>query len=71
MHVGVDSFVSAVTDPETGRLVGPEERIEHLLEEIALADTRGRAHHPDPARQRSDGAQRRRPGPGLPAVRHP
>jgi probable LLM family oxidoreductase len=41
MHVGVDSFVSAVTDPTTGREVGPEERIEHLLEEIALADTSG------------------------------
>ena len=41
MHVGVDSFVSAVTDPSTERLVGPEERIEHLLEEIALADTSG------------------------------
>jgi probable LLM family oxidoreductase len=41
MHVGVDSFVSAVTDPETGREVGPEERIEHLLEEIALADASG------------------------------
>ena len=41
MHVGVDSFVSAVTDPTTERLVGPAERIEHLLEEIALADTSG------------------------------
>ncbi|HEY5049586.1 MAG TPA: LLM class flavin-dependent oxidoreductase [Acidothermaceae bacterium] len=41
MHVGVDSFVSAVTDPVTGREVGPEERIEHLLEEIALADAAG------------------------------
>ncbi len=41
MHVGVDSFVSTVTDPETGRRVGPEERIEHLLEEIALADSSG------------------------------
>jgi probable LLM family oxidoreductase len=41
MHVGVDSFVSAVTDPETEHLVGPEERIEHLLEEIALADASG------------------------------
>jgi probable LLM family oxidoreductase len=41
MHVGVDSFVSAVTDPATERLVGPEERIEHLLEEIALADAAG------------------------------
>jgi probable LLM family oxidoreductase len=41
MHVGVDSFVSAVTDPATGRVVGPEERIEHLLEEIVLADAAG------------------------------
>ena len=41
MHVGVDSFVSTVTDPATGRVVGPEERIEHLLEEIALADASG------------------------------
>src|SRR5690349_10949294 len=41
MHVGVDSFVSTVTDPSTGRVIGPEERIEHLLEEIALADTSG------------------------------
>jgi probable LLM family oxidoreductase len=41
MHIGVDSFVSAVTDPDTERLIGPEERVEHLLEEIALADTSG------------------------------
>src|SRR5918997_5684468 len=41
MHVGVDSFVSAVTDPESERLIGPEERMEHLLEEIALADEVG------------------------------
>ena len=41
MHVGVDSFVSAVTDPSTGRRIGPEERMEHLLEEIALADRVG------------------------------
>ncbi len=41
MHVGVDSFVSAVTDPETERLIGPEERIADLLEEIELADTAG------------------------------
>src|SRR3978361_1637083 len=41
MHVGVDSFVSAVTDPGTERLIGPEERMEHLLEEIALADRVG------------------------------
>ena len=41
MHLGVDSFVSAVTDPATERVVGPEERMEHLLEEIALADRVG------------------------------
>jgi probable LLM family oxidoreductase len=41
VHVGIDSFVSAVIEPETGHRVGPEERIEHLLEEIALADACG------------------------------
>jgi probable LLM family oxidoreductase len=41
MHLGVDSFVSAVTDPGSGRLIGPEERMEHLLEEIELADRSG------------------------------
>ncbi len=41
MHLGVDSFVSSVTDPSTGRVVGPAERIQHLLEEIALADRVG------------------------------
>jgi len=41
VHVGIDSFVSAVMDPETGHEVGPVERIEHLLEEIALADSCG------------------------------
>jgi probable LLM family oxidoreductase len=41
VHVGVDSFVAAVTDPTTGRLVGPEERMAHLLDEIALADEVG------------------------------
>ena len=41
MHVGVDSFVSTVTDPTTGHVIGPAERMEHLLEEIALADRVG------------------------------
>src|SRR4051812_49920046 len=41
MHVGVDSFVSTVTDPSTERVIGPEERMAHLLEEIALADQVG------------------------------
>jgi probable LLM family oxidoreductase len=41
MHLGVDSFVSAVTDPATERVIGPAERMEHLLEEITLADEVG------------------------------
>src|SRR3954452_17605485 len=41
MHLGVDSFVSTVTDPATGHVVGPVERMEHLLEEIELADEVG------------------------------
>jgi probable LLM family oxidoreductase len=41
MRVGVDSFVSAVTDPATERVIGAEERIEHLLEEITLAEASG------------------------------
>src|SRR3954467_6488417 len=41
MHVGIDSFVSTVTDPSSERLTGPQERIEHLLEEIELADQSG------------------------------
>ncbi|QIG42132.1 LLM class flavin-dependent oxidoreductase [Nocardioides anomalus] len=41
MHVGVDSFVSRVTDPSTGHVVGPAERMAHLLEEIELADRSG------------------------------
>src|ERR1700712_6027405 len=41
MHVGVDSFVSRVTDPATERIIGPQERMQHLLEEIELADRVG------------------------------
>jgi probable LLM family oxidoreductase len=41
VHLGVDSFVAAVTDPGSGRRIGPEERMAHLLEEIALADEAG------------------------------
>jgi probable LLM family oxidoreductase len=41
MHLGVDSFVSAVTDPATGHVIGAEERMAHLLEEIELADRVG------------------------------
>jgi probable LLM family oxidoreductase len=41
MHLGIDSFVAAVTDPASGHLVGAEERMQHLLEEIELADRVG------------------------------
>ncbi|GAB3658851.1 LLM class flavin-dependent oxidoreductase [Nocardioides korecus] len=41
MHVGVDSFVSQVIDPTSGRTIGAVERMDHLLEEIELADRVG------------------------------
>ena len=41
MHVGVDSFVAKVTDPDTEHVVGPVERFAHLLEEIETADRAG------------------------------
>ncbi|MCW2834363.1 MAG: oxidoreductase protein [Nocardioides sp.] len=41
MHLGVDSFVSEVTDPVSGEVIGAVERMEHLLEEIMLADRVG------------------------------
>jgi probable LLM family oxidoreductase len=41
VHLGIDSFVAAVTDPSTGREIRPEERMDHLLEEIELADRVG------------------------------
>src|ERR1700760_978245 len=41
MHVGIDSFVSTVTDPEPEREIVPAERSEPLLEEIELADASG------------------------------
>ena len=41
MHIGVDSFVAAVTDPTTGQEIGAEQRMSDLLEEIALADQVG------------------------------
>jgi probable LLM family oxidoreductase len=41
MFVGVDSFVSRVTDPATGHEVEAQERIAHLLEEIEMADRSG------------------------------
>lgn len=41
MHLGIDSFVSAVTDPDTGVTVSPEGRVAHLLEEVTRADEVG------------------------------
>ena len=41
MKLGIDSFVSTVTDPDSERVVGPAERMDHLLEEIVTADRTG------------------------------
>ncbi len=41
MQIGIDSFVSTVTDPDTGQDVGPVERVQHLLEEVERADQVG------------------------------
>ena len=41
MHLGVDSFVSAVTDPRTGEVVTAGRRIGQLLDEVQLADSVG------------------------------
>jgi len=41
LHIGIDSFVSTVTDPETGVDVTPLERVQHLLEEVERADQVG------------------------------
>ena len=41
MQIGIDRFVSQVTDPATGNVVSPVDRIAHLLEEIQRADEDG------------------------------
>jgi probable LLM family oxidoreductase len=41
IKLGVDSFVSEVTDPETGHLVGPADRMAQMLETIVRADEVG------------------------------
>ena len=41
MHLGIDSFVSEVVEPATGHRVGAAERMQHLLEEIEVADRSG------------------------------
>lgn len=41
MQIGIDSFVSTVTDPATGITGSPTERVAQLLEEIVHADRSG------------------------------
>src|SRR5579871_4397568 len=41
MQIGVDSFAAAISDPVTGLTLSPVERMEHLLEEMELADQVG------------------------------
>ncbi len=41
MQLGVDSFVSQVTDPQSGRVVDPADRMEQLLETMVRADEVG------------------------------
>lgn len=41
MELGLYTFADVGTDPETGRNLGPEERLRNLIEEIELADQAG------------------------------
>jgi probable LLM family oxidoreductase len=41
MQIGVDSFAAAVSDPAAGLVVTPVERMQHLLDEMELADKVG------------------------------
>jgi len=41
MQIGIDSFAAAISDPATGLTLSPAERLDHLLEEITLADQSG------------------------------
>ena len=41
MQIGIDSFVSTVTDPATGITATPQERVAQLLDEIVHADRSG------------------------------
>jgi len=41
MQIGIDSFAAAISDPATGLTLSPVARMEHLLEEIELADRVG------------------------------
>ncbi|MBE7159716.1 MAG: LLM class flavin-dependent oxidoreductase, partial [Williamsia herbipolensis] len=41
MQIGIDNFVSAVVEYDTGREIGARQRVAHLLEEVELADRSG------------------------------
>jgi probable LLM family oxidoreductase len=41
MDIGIDSFAAAISDPATGLTLEPVDRMQHLLEEIELADKVG------------------------------
>jgi probable LLM family oxidoreductase len=41
MQIGIDSFAAAISDPATGCILSPVDRMQHLLEEIRLADQVG------------------------------
>src|SRR6202790_2996711 len=41
MQIGIDSFAAAISDPATGATLRPVERMQHLLEEMELADRVG------------------------------
>ena len=41
MQIGIDSFAALVPDPITGAIVSAQQRMQHLIEEIVLADEVG------------------------------
>src|SRR5260370_2778305 len=41
MQIGIDSFAAAISDPATGLTLSRVERMQHLLEEIEIADQGG------------------------------
>lgn len=41
LEIGIDSFAAVISDPKTGEVMSPVQRIHNLLEEIELADQVG------------------------------
>ncbi len=41
MQIGIDSFAASISDPATGLTLTPVQRMDHLLEEMVLADEVG------------------------------